>query len=252
MGPTLRLSLRQLASRRRLLLILLIAALPIGLAALVSALSDQDETSSNEEFINILLDGLLIAAIVPIVTMVVATAAFGNELEDRTLSYLVLKPISRLAIVFPKLLASIVVSGPLLVASGIGATLLGASSIGAVLVVLDGDVQAAVAVGVALSVGVITYAAIFTWAGLISARALAFALIYVFLWEGLISTYLDGIRYLSVRGYTLSILHGMDETSFEPLGDRVIEFPAAIVGAAVVTVLFFGLTVRRLRRMDVP
>ena len=251
MGPTFRLSLRQLGSRRRLVLILLLAALPIGLAALVSAILDQDE-SSNEEFINTLLDGLLTAGIVPIVTMVLATAAFGNELEDRTLGYLTLKPISKLSIVFPKLLASIVISAPLLIISGVGATLLGASSIGAAIVVFDSTFQAAVAVGVALLVGVIAYAAIFTWAGLISSRALAFALVYVFLWEGLMSTFLGGIRYLSVRGYTLAILHGLDETSFGSLEDRVIEFPAAIAGAAVVTVVFFGLTVHRLRRMDVP
>ncbi|MEE9161987.1 MAG: ABC transporter permease subunit [Candidatus Neomarinimicrobiota bacterium] len=244
-------SVRQLATRRRLLLMLLLVALPIGLAALVSATLSEDE-SSNREFINNLLDGLLIAGILPIVTMVMATAAFGNELEDRTLSYLVLKPIPRSRIVLPKLLASIVVGGPLLVASGVGATLLGASGIGAALLVLDGDLQAAVAIGVALLVGVVTYAAIFTWAGLVTARALAFALIYVFLWEGLISTFLGGVRYLSVRGYTLAILHGLDDKSFDAIGDRVIEFPAAIAGAATVTVVFFWLTVLRLRRMDVP
>ena len=251
MAPMFRLSLRVLASRRRLLVILLLAALPIALAALVSATLDNDE-SSNENFINVLLDGLLIAGVMPIVTMVLATAAFGNELEDRTLGYLVLKPVSRLRIVIPKLLASVVVSVPPLIVSGIGATLLGASSVGAALLVLDGDVQAAVAVGVALFAGVVTYAAIFTWAGLITTRALAFALIYVFLWEGLISTYLGGIRYLSVRAYTLAIMHGLDDESFEPLADRVIEFPAAAVGAAAVTVVFFWLTVRRLRQMDVP
>ena len=147
MAPMFRLFLSQLAGRRRLLLILFLAVLPIGLAALVSATSENDE-SSNEEFINILLDGMLIAGIMPIVTMVLATAAFGNELEDRTLGYLVLKPISRLRIVMPKLLVSVVVSGPLLIASGIGATLLGASGVGAALLVLDGHVQAAVAVGV--------------------------------------------------------------------------------------------------------
>ena len=251
MAPMFRLFLSQLASRRRLLLILFLSVLPIGLVALVSATSENDE-SSNEEFINILLDGMLIAGILPIVTMVLATAAFGNELEDRTLGYLVLKPISRLRIVMPKLLVSVVVSGPLLIASGIGATLLGASGVGAALLVLDGHVQAAVAVGVALFAGVVAYAAIFTWAGLITTRALAFALIYVFLWEGLISTYLGGVRYLSVRAYTLAILHGMDDESFEPLAERVIEFPAAIGGAIAVTAVFFWLTVRRLRQMDVP
>ena len=195
---------------------------------------------------------MLIAGIMPIVTMVLATAAFGNELEDRTLGYLVLKPISRLQIVAPKLLTSIAVGGPVLIASGIGATLLGSSSVGAVLLVLDGNLKAAVAIGVALSAGVAAYSAIFTWAGLMTTRALAVAIIYVFLWEGLISTYLGGIRYLSVRGYSLAILHGMDDTSFEPLADRVIEFPAAIGGAVAVTLIFSWLTVRRLRRMDVP
>ena len=251
MGTLFRLSVRQLASRSRLLLILLLALLPVALAALVSATLGEDQTS-NEEFINTLLDGLLIAGILPIVTMVLATAAFGNEVEDRTLSYLVLKPVRRSLIVLPKLLASIVVGGMVVVASGVVATLLGASDIGAVIVVLDGSAQAALAVGVALLAGAVTYAAIFTWAGLISSRAIAFALVYVFLWEGLISTFLGGVRYLSVRGYTLSILHGLDGQSFGALDSRVIEFPAALVGAAVTTAGFFWLTVRRLRRMDVP
>ena len=245
-----RLSVRQLASRRRLLLVLLLAAMPIGLVALVSAIGDEE--SSNEEFVNILLDGMLIAAILPIVTMVLATAAFGNELEDRTLGYLVMKPLSRLRIVIPKLLAPVVVGAPLLIGSGVVATLLGASGLGTVLLVLDGDVQAVVAVGVAVLAGVVTYAAIFLWAGLMTSRALAFALIYVFLWEGLISTYLGGIRYLSVRAYSLGILHGMDEGSFGSLDGRVIEFPAAIGGAVIVTVVFFLMTVRHLTRMDVP
>ena len=251
MGTLFRLSVRQLASRSRLLLILLLALLPVGLAALVSATLSTDETS-NGNFINTLLDGLLIAGILPIVVMVLATSAFGNEVEDRTLSYLVLKPVPRSFIVLPKLLASIVVGGLVLVASGVVATVLGASNLGAVLVVLDGNVQAVLAVVVALFAGVVTYTAIFTWLGLINSRAIAFALIYVFLWEGLISSFLEGVRYLSVRAYTLAILHGMDDQSFESLEQRVIEFPAAVVGAIAVTGVFFWLTVRRLRRMDVP
>ena len=251
MGTMFRISVRQLASRSKLILILLLALLPVALVALISATVNWD-ASSNQEFFNTLLDGLLIAGILPIVIMVLATAAFGNEVEDRTLSYLVLKPIRRSLIVLPKLLATIVIGGLVLIASGVAATLLGASSIGAVLWVLDGDVQAAVAVAVALFAGVVTYTAIFTWAGLMTSRAIAFVLIYVFVWEGLISSFLEGVRYLSVRGYTLAIMHGLDEKSFEALGERVIEFPAAVVGATATTVVFFWLTVRRLRRMDVP
>lgn len=251
MGQIFRLSLRQLVSRSRLLLIVFLAALPIGLAALISTLVGEGE-ASNTDFTNTLLDGLLIAGALPIVTMVLATATFGNELEDRTLSYLTLKPLSRTRIVLPKLLAAIVVGGPLLIISGVVATLLGGGGFGAGLLVVEGDVQATLAVGLALLAGVVTYAAIFTWAGLMSTRALAFALLYVLLWEGLISSLMPGVRYLSVRGYTLAIMHGLDDRTFADLGERVIEFPAAIVGAVVTTAVFFLLTVRRLYRMDVP
>lgn len=235
------LSIRQLGGRVRIAIVLLLAALPVGLATIIYFTAG-DETEYETDFVNILLDGMMVGGIMPIVTMALATAVFGNELEDRTLSYLVLKPIPRWRIVLPKLLAPIIIAGPLLVASGVAATIIG----------LDAGARAAAAVGGALFAGVVTYAAIFTWAGLISTRAIAFALIYVFLWEGLISSFIHGVDYLSVRGYTLAMMHGIDETGLKVLSSRVIGLPAAAAGAGVVTVGFFLLAVRRLRTMDVP
>ena len=68
----------------------------------------------------------------------------------------------------------------------------------------------------------------------------------------MISSFINGVNYLSVRGYTLGIMYGINETEFQTLGERVIEFPAAIVGAVAVTLVFSLLGVQRLRRMDVP
>ena len=240
MLPVFRLSLRQMAGRRRLLIIIVLAALPVAVAATVSFLSRQGQADA--EMIDILFDGLIVAAIVPLVMMALATAAFGNELEDRTLSYLVLKPVRRSLIVLPKILASLTVGGSVLVVSGVASALLG----------LDGSAQAATAVGVAVLAGVVTYAAIFTWAGLLSTSALAYGLIYVFIWEALIGSFFGGIRYLSVRGYTLAIMHWMDEDTFAEFGERAIELPAAIGGVVGVTLVFLALSVFRLRRMDVP
>ena len=238
----LRLSLRQMVGVR-LLFALLVTALAVGLSVLVAALTGDEGVQG--EMIGVLFDGLMIGAILPIVTMVLATAAFGNELEDRTLSYIVLKPLARWRIALPKLLASVVVTGPLLAVAGFVMTA----------ILLDGDVRASVAAGVALLVGVLVYSSIFTWAGVMfgsGSAALGAAIVYVFIWEGLIGTFLGGIRYLSVRGYTLAIMQGIDEESFEEFADRVIELPAAVVGASAVVVVFFALTIRRLRRMDVP
>ena len=114
------------------------------------------------------------------------------------------------------------------------------------------ELQPALAAGVALLLGVTAYAAIFTWTGLVTGRALAFALLYVLLWEGIIGSFVDGVGYLSVRGYTLAIMHGLDETAFEAIGDRVIGLPSAVVGAVLVAGVFYWLAVRRLTRMDVP
>ena len=235
-------SLRQLAGRRRLLLIFLLAALPVVLAVILSAFAS-DDPGSNTRFIDSIVDGIIIAGVMPIVVMTLATAAFGNELEDRTLNVLVLKPVSRAAIVLPKLAASIVIAAPLVVVAGAAVTLIA---------IEGGGTRAALATAAALLAGVVTYAAVFTWAGLMSSRALGFVLVYVFLWEGLLATFLSGIRYLSIRGYTLGILHGLDEQTFGSIRDRAIEFPAAVVGAGAVAVVFILLTVRRLQRMDVP
>ena len=241
MGIIFGLSMRQLTGRWRVALILLLAALPVAMAVVARFTADGDD-HFNREFTNFVLDVMLVAGILPIVTMALATSSFGNELEDKTLGFLTLMPLARWRIFMPKVLASLVICGPLLVISGVTATLLG----------FDGEVRPAVAVAVSLSAGVLAYAAIFTWLGLVTTRALPFALIYVLLWEGVISTFMSGVDYLSVRGYTLAIMSGLDKPSFPALEDRVIELPVAIGGAVVVTVVFLLLGVRRLQRMDVP
>ena len=237
MTQILTLTLRQLTGKWRVILTVLLAVIPVGLAFVPG-----DGADADQEFIDGLLDGLLVGVIMPLVTIALATAAFGNEIEDKTLSYVFLKPVARWRIAIPKFLASVVIAAPLAVVSGSVATYIG----------LGGDLRTTLAVALALLVGVITYASVFTWAGLITTRALPFAIVYVFLWEGLLSTFIGGVRYLSVRGYTLAIMNGLDENGLETLSDRVIEFPAALVGAALVAVAFLLLTVYRLRKMDVP
>ena len=234
------LSLRQLLGRWRVLVILLLAALPSLLILLIELLGEA-EITFDDEFVEPIIDAMVVGGIMPIVTMVLASAAFGNELEDKTLYYLVLKPVSRISIVVAKLLATLVVAVPLVVSSGVVASAL-----------VGADAQVLGTLAVALAAGVAAYASIFTFAGLLTPRALAYGLVYVLVWEGLLSTIVSGVRYLSVRGYTLALLHGMDEESFAALTGRVIELPAAIVGTGVVIVAFFLLALYRLRTMDVP
>ena len=271
MGPVFLLSLRQLSGKWRLGIILLLAAVPILISVAVVSLApnaemnvsmtvdsgdaasdpgeeettDSGGTTSQEDIDNwttALLGVLIVAAILPIVTMALATACFGNELEDRTLGYIVLNPVPRWKIVLSKVLAPVAIAGPALILSGVVVAFIG----------LDGDIMTALAVAAGLLAGIVAYSAIFVWAGLMTSHAIGFALLYVFLWEGLLSTLLEGVRYLSVRAYATTLMAGMDESRLGVLKDTSIELPAAVVGVVAVSVVFYLMAVVRLRRMDVP
>ena len=235
-GALFMLALRQAAAPRRAVFLALVALLPLGLAALIRALANSD----GGQLIGGVLEGLIVSIVLPLVVMVLATSAFGNEVEDRTLSLLTTKPVPRWSIVLAKLAATIIVAAPLMIAVSAVVTMMDQ----------DGSGKAAVAAAAGTLVGVVTYASAFTWAGLLTTRALGFALIYVLLWEAIITGFLEGARYLSVRSYTQGTMHGLDETTFSET--LAIDLQAALIGSALVTALFFFLSVRRLSRMDVP
>ena len=238
------LSIRQLLGKWRLLILLGLAALPLIPAAVAAGQSDKPTAAHLDD---LLLDGMLASAILPIVVLAIATAAFGNEIEDKTLGNLTLTPVLRWRIVAAKLAAAVTVGAPFLVASSVASVLIGFSGAG-----LDGAGKAAAAAAIAFLIGVVVYSAVFLWAGLVTSHPLGFGLLYVFIWEGLFASFVDRIKYLSVREYTLSIVTAIDGSRFAGPDQHVISPAAGIVGAAVVFSLFVLLAVRRVRTMDVP
>jgi ABC-2 type transport system permease protein len=232
------LTVRQLAGSRRIWLVLALVSLPL-LAGLLFQVADA--TATPDEFADDVTRVMLASAILPLVMLLLATAAFGNEVGDRTLVYLVTKPIARWRIVAPKLLASVAVGG---IPVALGGAL-------AVAVIERGDGGGALATGAGLLAGAAAYAAIFTWAGLATRHALLIGLVYVFIWEAALAAYLDGIRFLSVRRYTLALVHAIDDGRLASV-DISLGLPTAAVGTTVVLVSFTALAVRKLVRMDVP
>ena len=241
MVPVFLLSMRQLLGKWRIAIIVLLAAAPVALVALIRAFNADLQGDDLDDLAAGILAVLMVTAVLPIVTMTLATASFGNEVEDRTLNYLVLNPVSRWSIVLAKMLAPVAIAGPVLALSG----MLVAG------VWLDGDGSTVAAAGVGILAGVAAYSAVFTWLGLTTSHPLGFALVYVFIWEGLLSTVLSGTRYLSVRAYTTTLMEAIDDSRLDQFEEVSIETQAAVVGVVVVIVLFFWLTVRRLRTMDV-
>jgi ABC-2 type transport system permease protein len=214
-----------------------LVALPV-LAALLFQVAESSSTP--DEFADDITRTLITSAILPLVMLLLATAAFGNEVGDRTLVYLMTKPVARWRIAAPKLAATILVGGVPVAVSGALAV-----------AIVTGEGGGAAATGLGLLAGAAAYAAIFTWAGLATRHALVIGLVYVFVWEAALAAYLDGIRFLSVRRFTLALIHGLDDVRLATV-DINLGGVAGAVGAAIVLVGFSALMTRKLSRMDVP
>jgi ABC-2 type transport system permease protein len=237
MGSVYRLTLRQLSGRWRLTIMTVLAAMPVVIAVLMLRSAD---APSVREFETAVLSAMLAGSIAPLVVLAIAAAAFANEIEDRTLANLTLSPIPRWQIALPKLLATITIAAPFIVVSAFATSH----------VAFLGDTTATVAVTISALVGVALYASAFVWLGLVSPQAIGIGLLYIVLWEGFFSAFVSGVRLLSIRHYAISLMHGLDGRRFAS-GDH-LSLSVAIIMAGLVFAGFLGLSVRRLRRMDVP
>jgi ABC-2 type transport system permease protein len=237
MGSVFLLTLRQLSGRWRLSILTVLALLPVLIAILVVNSSDAPTV---QEFENSVLSAMLAGSISPLVVLAIATAAFAVEVEDRTLANLTLSPIPRWQIVVPKLLAAICISAPFM---SLSAFFTGYFA-------FSGDWVATFAVTAGAFVGVALYSSAFVWLGLKTTRAIGYGLLYIVLWEGFFSGYVAGVRFLSVRYYSIALMRGLDPRRFIEADD--LSFGFAIVASVVVFVGFVLLSIRRLRNMDVP
>jgi len=231
------LTLRQLSGRWRLAIMAVLAAMPVSIAVL--SLRDKS-AGSVTDFENAILGAMLAGSIAPLVVLAIAAAAFGNEVEDRTLANLTISPVPRWRIALPKLLATITIAAPFIALSAF----LTAH------VAFIQDWTATIAVTVAVIVGVAMYASMFVWLGLVSTQAIGLGLLYIVLWEGFFSGFIAGVRLLSIRFYAIALMHAMDPRRFATLNH--ISASTAVIVAAAVIGGFMMLSVRRLRTMDVP
>ena len=230
-------TLRRVMSPARLVMTGGLALAPFAVTAMILGV---DPGASLEGFESFVLNGMLAGAIIPLATLATARAGFGDEISDRTLANVTLTPYSRWKVVLPKLLAVTVVPALLIAAT---AALTSHIAYGA-------DFTATRAVTLGAVSAVVLYSTLFVWLDLATPHAVGIGLAYIVVWEGLFSRFIYGVRFLSVRGYSLSITHGVDERRL-PDGDHTALGLSVAVAVAVVAVLFV-LCVRRLRTMDVP
>lgn len=233
-----RITLRQLLSRRRTVLLLLLGGVLL-LVAVVFRLAGDESRALN--FTSGLLNGLGLAALMPLVALLFATSAIGSELDDGTAVYLLAKPISRWSILFTKLVVAIGCSVVITCVPILVAGLIAAGGLGSGLVI---------GFTVGAAVGSVVYCTMFIFLSLVTGRALVIGLGYVLIWEGVLAGLFAGTRTFSVRQYALTITDAMADVPATVL-DTQLALATAVVMAVVVATAATLLAQRRLTRIEI-
>lgn len=232
-GTVYRIVLRTQATWGRLafLGLLSLVGIVVGLAIGLGDVFDRLDAGTN--FVNAF--GLSLYA--PVATLVFASAALGDPVDDATLVYLWLRPVPRWRIGLGALLATWTVALPMvLVPLVIGAALTGGGS-----ELVRGTLVSA-------TVAVIAYGSLFVLLGLWVRRALIWGLAYILLWEGFVAIAGANAQRLAIRSYTRSLLS--DATGVElRLAD--IGVTTSVIVPLAVALVAFGLTAWRLRHTEV-
>src|SRR6266550_9640154 len=159
-------TLRALLGRRRTILMLLLAGVPVLLGLLVRA-----NNGSGVRDVGATLDGLAVRVVLPLVALVFGTAALGSELEDGTAVHLLTKPIRRSTIVLAKIGVAGTLTATLLVPSTVIAGLLLARP-------GSGPLSITFAMAIGVLVGSYVYVAIFVALSVATSRGLIIGLGY--------------------------------------------------------------------------
>ncbi len=231
----IRITLRGLLNRRRTLLLVLLGLLVVVVAGIYRIAEQSDAEAA--AFTGQLLGNFGLAVLVPLVAVIVGTAALGSEIEEGTIVYLLARPVPRWRIVLVKLVVSWLV-----VAALVAMPILLAG-----LVAYPTDPTLALGYAVAATVAALEYTAIFLALSVLTSRALIIGLAYVVIWEGVVGSLFAGTRIVSVRQHALAVaeaIGGEGAVSAE-LGITV----ALLMTAAVVGLATF-LAIRRLERVE--
>ena len=221
------LTARQLFGRRRALLLAVLAFIPVAVALLYRFGSDHVDPPP-VIFAPDMLDGLILAVVLPLIALVFGTAALGAEIEDGTAVHLLTKPIARSRI----LLVKIGVAAGATMALTLPPTLIAA------LITLGGDDPYGLTAGfvLAVAVGAIAYAALFVALSVFTSRALLIGLVYVFVWEAIVPSIFDGTRWISVRQYMLGLADFVSSAPRSALDAELGGASAALAVLALVTI----------------
>jgi ABC-2 type transport system permease protein len=193
---------RQLFLRKRLMVVGGFALAPL-LIALIYRVSAADASQGAEGFLSTLNAEIVLGTVLPVIAVVLGTTAFGGEVDDGTLLYLLVKPIARWRFVMSKYVVAVLCTVAVMVPAVMLPWFLlrtAELTVDFPLAYLGGAV-----------VGAILYSAAFMTLGIISRRALVLGLLYTVIFEAVMSRTFVGFKSFSIREYVLTAAHTIGE-----------------------------------------
>jgi ABC-2 type transport system permease protein len=197
------------------------------------------------------------SVLLPLTALIIGSSVLGAEIDDGSVIHLLATPVRRSSVIMTKfavatVLTIVFAAVPELIAaliSGGGSTeqvVKFTPATGPVVVTpatLINSTDFAIGLFVGALVAAVIYNALFVMVSAATTRAIAVGLLYVLVWEALLSNFVSGARLLSVGHYALGIANGIAHDAALNAGLTVA---VSIVMGAIVTVLALVLAVRLL------
>src|SRR5216684_1966558 len=184
------------------------------------------------------------SVLLPLTALIIGTSVLGAEIDDGSIIHLLATPVRRSSVVLTKFavatgLTVLFAAVPELIAAliaGGGSAHTAAGEAAGLVSISTSKLAIGLFVG-ALACSVI-YNAVFVMVSVATTRAIAVGLLYVLVWEVLLSNFVSGVRLLSVSHYGLGIANGFVN---DPDLQAGLNVPTSIAMGAIVTVLALAL-----------
>jgi hypothetical protein len=214
------LSLGQMLASRRSVFLALLAGAPVLLAALIRFAAVAEPAALPEingariggpALFGLMIWLLYIRFIVPVLGVFYGTGLVADEVDDKTITYLFVRPIPRGAVLLGKYFAYFACTALLILPSVVLVYFLvvpiGGGSIGAAFPSLAIDLGM-------LAVGIAAYGALFAWVGAGMKRPLVIGLVFIFGWEPGVLLFPGYLKRATIAYYLQGLVpHAMPEDS---------------------------------------